>query len=173
MLLASGLARPSQAQRSLIVGVARDQSGAPIPYAEAVLLHGKSQDRTNYRGWFVLDSLEAGADLLIVRAIGFQVQRVPLTLGVADTLELEIVLRPQVQVLPEVIVKAFGRELKGIAAVSARRMMLNGAPPSGLVTREELKPGASSIWPTSFGEPGSESLETLRTAPSGAATTPP
>ena len=134
-----GSPRPGQGQRSLIVGVVRDPSGAPIADAEAVLRHGKSQDRANDRGWFVLESLVAGADLLIVRAIGYQVQRVPLTLGVADTLELAIVLRPQVQVLPEVIVKAFGQELTGIAAVSARRMTLHGAPASGLVTREDIK----------------------------------
>jgi hypothetical protein len=125
-------------QQAVIVGVAHDTGGRPIPFAEAVLVGAKRKDRANDRGWFVLDSLEAGPDLLVVRAIGYKAQRVPISIAATDTLELEVVLAPQVQVLPDVVVTAYGRELHGIAAVAAQRLMRNGAPASGLITRDDL-----------------------------------
>src|SRR5262245_53741665 len=92
-----GIPAPIAAQRSVVLGVVRDTAGTPIPYAEAVLLNAGRRDRANDRGWFVLDSVASGADLLVVRAIGFQPQRLPINVGPNDTLELAVVLPPQVQ----------------------------------------------------------------------------
>ncbi len=104
-----------------MVGVARDTSGRTIPFAEAVLVGAKKKDRASDRGWSVLDSLEAGPDLLLVRAIGYKAQRFPISRSATDTLELEAVLPPQVQVLPQLTVRANEPELKGIAAEAAHR----------------------------------------------------
>src|SRR5688572_25348441 len=103
--LAVGAIRPASAQRAAIVGVVRDQRGAPIPLAEAVLVSAKKRDRASDRGWFVLDSIDAGPDLLLVRAIGYRAERVPISLEAADTIDVEVILAPHVQVLPEISVR--------------------------------------------------------------------
>jgi hypothetical protein len=128
-----------QAQRSALVGVVRDTAGAAIPFAEAVLIGAKRSERANERGWFVFDSLPAGPDLLVVRAIGFRAQSLPLNLGSRDTVELAATLQPRIQVLPEVSVTVHGRRYSGIAAQAAARLNANGAPASGLITREDIE----------------------------------
>jgi hypothetical protein len=145
---------PTFAQQAVILGVAHDTAGHAIPFAEAVLVHAKRKDRASDRGWFVLDSLEAGPDLLLVRAIGYQAQQVPIVMTATDTLELEVVLAPIAQVLPEVVVKANGRELTGIAAVAAERMLRNGAPSSGLITRQDLDTWANHDLGSAFRRAG-------------------
>ncbi len=133
------VARPSAAQQAVIVGAVRDTRGSPIPGAEALLLSAKKKDHASDRGWFVLDSLEAGPDILVVRAIGYRARTMPISLGPADSIEVVAVLQPLIQVLPELTVTAYGRELTGVAAEAAVRFMRNGGPPSGLITRADIE----------------------------------
>jgi hypothetical protein len=134
-----GVGSALAAQQSVIIGVIRDARGNPVLEAEAVLVRAGKKEPPNYRGWFTFDSLDAGPELLVVRAIGYQVQQLPVTLGPSDTLELEVTMPARAQMLPEVTVKAAGRELSGLAAISANRMLRNGASLSGLITREDIE----------------------------------
>jgi hypothetical protein len=127
------------AQRSVITGQVRDTSGKPVVAAQALLVAAKKHDQTNQGGWFVFDSIEAGPDVLVVRAMGYRLQRAAINLGDRDTLEVEVRLIPQPQLLPELSVTVEGRKLTGVAAEAAQRMLRNGAPTSGLITREDIE----------------------------------
>jgi hypothetical protein len=103
------------------------------------LIRARKSDRATDYGWFVLDSLDEGPDLLVVRAIGYRVKRVPLTLGPADTLEFEVRLDSRLQVLPELSVTGRGQPLSAVASEAARRVYGNGGRASGLITRREIE----------------------------------
>jgi hypothetical protein len=104
------------------------------------LIRSKKTDHASDRGWFVFDSVEAGPDLLLIRAIGFRPKRIPLGLGEHDTLDIAVTLEARVQLLPEVSVTGKGpaEELSPLAVEAAHRIHWNGAPGSALITRKEL-----------------------------------
>lgn len=89
-------------------------------------------------GRFVLTELPAGPEIFVVRAIGFRPERLAVTLTPGDTIEIEAVLQPFAQTLPQVTVEVRGKMLTGRVAEVAKRALASGAPASSFVDRTQL-----------------------------------
>ncbi len=89
------------------------------------------------RGRFLVSDLPAGPEIFLVRAIGFRAERLVVTLAPGDTIEVEAVLQPIVQVLAQVVVEARGKVFTGRLAEIAKRAAAS-AGASSFVDRTEL-----------------------------------
>lgn len=139
--LCFALVSTAAAQRAVVMGVVMDTAGRPLAAAEVLAMRAKATSQTTAGGVFRLTGLRKGKELFRVRRIGFVPQVFELDLVEGDTVRLGVNLaRDTVQTLPEIAVNApapptsierFHQNLKD-------RVLRSGAPPSALITREEL-----------------------------------
>lgn len=137
----------AHAQKAVVVGVVTDTAGRPLGFADVVALKSKRSATTDPKGQFLVSGLPKGKELFQVRLVGFQAQVFELELAARDTVRVEISLaRDTVQQMPELSVRAdappkpievFRQELKD-------RLLRSGAPPSALISREELVKSADT-----------------------------
>ena len=89
-------------------GVVVDSGGRPVANVELLVRSAGIGARTDSAGAFRLRDVPAGPHLLQVRRIGIAPLALPLTVGVGDNPEIEIVVDLAVQELPGVDVRATG-----------------------------------------------------------------
>lgn len=131
------LAHPVRAQHATLLGAVRDTSGHAVQSGEIIGLTSK-RSALVLSGRFLMNELPAGPEVFVVRAIGFRPERVSLTLAPGDTIEIEAVLQPLAQALPQVTIEVRGKLLKGRVAEAAKRALASGAPSSSFIDRAQL-----------------------------------
>jgi hypothetical protein len=129
----------ARAQASILEGLVRDTAGSAIVGAEVVNLTTRQMTATSATGEFRITDLPAGPQLWIVRAIGYRPERLALTVEVADTFAIEVVLGAVPQVLPDLVVEVRGHRYQGRLAEVARRALASAAPASAFIGPEELE----------------------------------
>lgn len=127
------------AQSSVLEGFVRDTAGRPVHGAEVVNLTTRERTTVSGAGRFVAAGLSAGPHLWLVRAIGYRPERLALTMAGTDTIEIEVVLGPLPQLLPELAVVVRGYQYRGRLAEAARRALASPAPASSFIGPQELE----------------------------------
>jgi len=136
-LVCLGIRAGAQAQ-AVVAGMVMDTAGKPLAGAEIVALKAKRQVRSDAGGRFLLTGLAKGADIFQVHRVGFRPQSFNLDLQPGDTLRVGVTLgRDTLQVLPELTVSAATLAQRRLEEIR-ERILRSGAPPSALVSREEL-----------------------------------
>jgi hypothetical protein len=121
----------------VVTGLVRDTTGRPIEGAEVVAVGGRRTALTSARGAFVLAGLEPGPELFVIRSIGFRLQRFPTSILPGDTVRLTVVLGPRsAQILPEIVVEAYGKRFPARLADFAKRMYSAAVPRSRFIDPE-------------------------------------
>jgi hypothetical protein len=82
-----------RAGRAAIVGMVRDESGAPLRGVQAVVDDAAGDGLTDTRGRFVLLGMPGGTQMLMVRRVGYGAVRMALDLRPGDTVEVAVSLR--------------------------------------------------------------------------------
>lgn len=108
----------SAQQRASISGYVRDAQAGETLLGATVRLEGSSRGAaTNTSGYYTITNLEAGTYTVVTSYIGFRDDRREVTLRVGQELRLDIDLRPDSELIEEVVVEG-----EGGAAVDARRI---------------------------------------------------
>lgn len=131
LILCVGLA---VAQVSKVTGIVTSiEDGEPIIGASVLVEGTTTGSITDFEGRFTIPNLPADAKNLIVSFIGMKTQRVAIQAG-----ELKIELKPDIEVLDEVVVTAMGisREKKalGYALQEVKSEQITQAAPMNVAT---------------------------------------
>jgi hypothetical protein len=126
-----------------IAGVVLDSASAPIETVDVLTLGAKLRVQTDALGRFALANLRPGHEILQLRRIGYRSQVVDLMLVEGETLRVGLTLaREPAFTLPGIVATDSVRTLpageRTLEPIHTR-MNRGGAPPSALITREELQ----------------------------------
>jgi len=131
---------PKQKPTALVVGIVADTGKRPIVEAEIVAMKHKLTTITDSRGLFIFTGLQPGAEVFLVRAIGYRPESFEATLLPGDTLRLGVILAPAslaVQ-LPDLTVEVEGRIYSGKMLGFGERMRSSGLPRSAFLTQADI-----------------------------------
>jgi hypothetical protein len=141
---------PAAPARAAIVGLVRDGAGKPIEGVDVVSLGSSLRALTDAAGRFTLPDLPAGQAVLQLRRIGYRAELVDLTLEQGETLRLGFTLaQERAFKLPGLVADSSPMPVlaPGERTLEPNRVRMNreGAPPSSLITREELRKTKSNL----------------------------
>lgn len=136
LLLLASVAPPSHAQeRTTVVGVVRDSSGAPVAQADVGIPSLRVLVRTNDSGVFQLRNVPQGPRSLSIRRLGYDPRELQVVaLPGADT--VRVVLRMQAAMLPGITVSEQDMRRR-IAIEDFYRRRARG--PGSFITRDEIE----------------------------------
>jgi hypothetical protein len=137
--LAAQRPEPAHARPAVLMGIVADTTKTPIPDAEVVATRHRISTITDSRGVFILPGLEPGADVFLVRRIGYRSESFDATLVAGDTIKVGVILAISPFPLPDVVVQAEGRMYFGKLAGFADRMLHSGAPRSSFLTQADIE----------------------------------
>ena len=136
--LAAQRPEPAPARSAVLMGLVADTAKRPIPDAEIVATRHRITTITDSRGVFILPNLEPGADVFLVRRIGYRAESFDATLVAGDTIKVGVILAISPFTLPDLVVEAEGRMYLGKMAGFADRMLHSGAPRSSFLTQADI-----------------------------------
>lgn len=90
-------------QQASVGGVITDK-GEPLPFVNVYLKDGETGSSTDLNGQYLIEKLPAGDYILIVSAIGYQTQRLPISLKQNENLALSFEMEPTAESLEETVV---------------------------------------------------------------------
>jgi hypothetical protein len=127
-----------------------DGAGDPIEGVDVVSLGASVRAQTNAAGQFTLRDLRAGQAVLQLRRVGYRAQLVDLTLLEGETLRVGFTLtRERAFKLPGLVADSSPTPVlapgERTLEPNHARMNREGAPPSALITREELQKTKSNL----------------------------
>jgi len=131
-------AAPKGKPTALVVGIVADTGKRPIVEAEIVAMKHKLTTITDSRGLFIFTRLEPGAEVFLVRAIGYRPESFDATLVPGDTLRLGVILARAPVQLPDLTVLVEGRVYSGKMVGFAERMKSSGLPRSSFLTQADI-----------------------------------
>jgi len=129
---------PAASQAATLMGAVRDTAGRPIPGGEVLGLTSRRLTVASTTGRFLFSDLAAGPEVFVIRALGFRPERLAVALAPGDTIEIEAVLQPVAQILPQLVIEVEGKVFRGRLAEIAKRTMASGAAASSFIDREEI-----------------------------------
>lgn len=127
-----------------IAGVVLDTAGTPIEAVDVLTLGAKLRVQTDALGRFALADLRPGHEILQLRRIGYRAQVIDVTLVEGETLRVGLTLaREPAFSLPGLVADSSPTPVlapgERTLEPNHARMNREGAPPSALITREELQ----------------------------------
>jgi len=123
---------------ALVVGIVADTGKRPIVDAEIVAMRHKLTTITDSRGVFILNRLEPGPEVFLVRRIGYRPESFDATLNGGDTLRLGVIMAEAPVQLPDLMVEAEGRLYFGKMVGFGERLRSSAAPRSTFLTQADI-----------------------------------
>lgn len=142
-----------------IRGVIRDSAGAPIANVVIVARTTGRRVFTNHVGYFSVGGVGSGEHVLVVRRIGFAAESLLVPLGMADTADVDGVLRPVAMELDAMDVNATIAVAARLQGFEHRRGRNNGGQ---FITREQIdRRGSMTTADMLRGVPGIKMIDSM------------